>query len=578
MASGSTTMSRARLYLTDPGGPKGSDVEDPMEEESPCQLSIERLFENLPNPTSNDRYGDQEQDRQYKRALRLFLEEETGPAEHDNECKQLKSVASKVLKSKNVHGVRVAFIDGIAPMIIDLSKYDAESAKSRYLAHCKWILQGRKDHDAYDGNLSDPDPDEDSDVEYSQLPKQLTTQTKCAYCHREGRQFCCIDCVVITSSRETIGTGYCRRRCEVLDKDDHRLICFWRQRFARSVRLMQTILLTMEYHQTTLSLEGSYERDGMIFLKEKSRHFRAMSGETVTCEFNDQFVEERHQKAALQDQYLPDLPFMMLSSTQEWLWKGLIENIEQYTILVKNAHRPIVRHTIHNTIESSMLRPHTVFCVTLRSGEKFAVDYAGARFGWVETLSHWEHFAAHRLKRVIRRSFPGAWERDPATMIPAYLPEKKKAYLHTIFLRMALSETHRFLQLEYPDISFDTALSVLITDSVWKGVASNLVENTLTIFDEGNMRELIVQCDIKARTYLNDNFEEWVESHDKDRERLQNVWFNENQLTWIKTHIPDNMEALKKVWNDWISSRGVHFKDTVPSPMEIENGATVFEG
>ncbi|KAI1650800.1 uncharacterized protein F4817DRAFT_312665 [Daldinia loculata] len=576
MASGSTTMSRARLYLTDPGGPEGSDVETSVE--APCQLSIERLFENLPNPTSNDRYGDREQDRQYKRALRLFLEEETGPAEHDNECQQLKSVASKVLRSQNPHGVRVAFIDGIAPMIIDMSKYDAESAKSRYLAHCKWILQGRKDHDAYDGDLSDPDPDEDSDVEYSQLPKKLTTQTRCAYCNSEGRQFCCRDCVVITGSRETIGTGYCRRRCEVLDKDDHKPVCFWRQRFARSARLMQTILMIMEDRQTTLSLEGSYERDGMIFLKEKSRHFMAMLGDKFLGRFNDEVVEEKHKKAALQDQYLPDLPFMMLSSTQEWLWKGLFENIEQYTILVKNAHRPVVRHTIHNTIESSMLRPHTVFCVTLRTGEKFAVDYAGARFGWAETITHWEHFAAHRLKRVIRRSFPGAWERDPATMVPAYLPEKKKAYLHTIFLRMVQSEVSQSLQLGYPDVSFDTALSASITDSVWKVIVVSFVEITGCFFEEGNTTRFISELGIKARMYLNDNFEVWVEQHDRDHERLENVWFNENQLVWIKTHVPDDMEVLKKIWNDWISSRGIRFKDPLPSPIEIENGATVFEG
>ncbi|KAF3061469.1 hypothetical protein GL218_04067 [Daldinia childiae] len=575
MASGSTTMSRARLYLTDPGEPEGSDMEDAKE--APCQLSIERLFENLPNPTSNDRYADQEQDHEYKKSLRLFLEEETGPAEHDNECQKLKSVASNVLKGKNPHGVRVAFIDGIAPMIIDMSKYDPESAKSRYLAHCKWILQGRKDHDAYDGDLSDPDPDEDSDVEYNQIPKKLTAQTKCAYCNSEGHQFCCITCMVITGSRETIGTGYCRRRCEVLDQDDHMLVCLWRKRFARSVRLMQIILLTMEKEQTTLYLEGSYERDGMIFLKEKSCHFKAMLGDKIMWGFNSEVVEENHQKAALQDQYHPDLPFMMLSSTQEWLWNGLVESVEQYTILVKNAHRPIVRHTIHNTIESSMLRPHTVFCVTLRTGEKFAVDYAAARFGWAETLSHWDHFAAHRLKRVIRRSFPGAWERDPATMIPAYLPEKKKAYLHTIFLRIVCSEVRQSLQLAYPDASFDTAISGSITDPIWKAIAENFTDTTQIVFDEENVVRFISELKIKARLYLNDNLEVWVENHDKDHERLENVWFSENQLEWIKTYIPDNMEVLKKIWNDWLSHRGIHFKDPVPSPIEIENGASVFE-
>ncbi|KAI0111878.1 hypothetical protein F4814DRAFT_460920 [Daldinia grandis] len=567
-------MSRARLYLTDPGGPEGSDVE--ASTESPCQLSIERLFENLPNPTSNDRYGDQVQDRQYKNALRLFLEE-TGPAEHDNECRRLKAVASNVLRTENPHGARVAFIDGIAPMAIDMSKYDPESAKSRYFAGCKWILQGRKDNDAYDGELSDPDPDEDSDVEYSHLPKRLTTPTHCAYCHHEGTQFSCIDCEVGTSSRVTVGTGYCRRRCEMLDKEDHKIICFWRQRFVRNTCIMRTLLMVMENLQTTISLEGSYERDGMVFLKEKSRHFDAMLGSKVVRRF-DGAAEDKHHKAALQDQYLPDLPFMMLSSTQQWFWSGLIENIEQFTILVKNAHRPIVRHTIHNTIESSMLRPHTVFRVTLRTGEKFAVDYAGARFGWVETLMHWEHFAAHRVKRVIRVSFPGAWERDPATMVPAYLPEKKKAHLHTLFLRMVLFDVHLSLHLGHPEVSFDSALSESITEEVWRAIIVGFIEATGRIFGEANTAKLISDMGIKARMYLNSNFEEWVEHHDGDCARLENVWFNESHLTWLKAHVVDDMGVLKRVWNDWLSRRGVRFKDPVPSPAEIENGATVFEG
>ncbi|KAI0848272.1 hypothetical protein F5Y00DRAFT_270247 [Daldinia vernicosa] len=575
MAPGSTTMSRARLYLTVPCDSEGSDAEAPTE--APCQLSIERLFESLPNPATNDRYPDQEQDRQYNRALWLFLEEEKGPAEHDNECQRLKAVANNVLRSKNPHGVRVAFIDGIAPMAIDMSKYDAESAKSRYLAQCKWILQGRKDHDAYDENLSDPDPDEDSDVEYSQLPKKLTTQKTCAYCNREGRQFCCKDCVEADGSHVIFGTGYCRRRCEVLDKEDHKPICSMRQRFVRSVRLMRLILLIIENRQTNLSLEASYERDGMIFLKEKPRHFAAMRGDNLLGEFDEDSVQEKHIKAALQDQYLPDLPFMMLSSTQRWLWKGLVENIEQYTILVKNAHRPIVRHTIHDTLESSMLRPHTVFRVTLRTGEQFAVDYAADRFGWSGPITLWDHFAVHRVKRVIRITFPGAYERDPATMVPAYLPSKKKAYLHTMFLRLVQTEVSQLLRGAHPDVSFDNALSPSITDPVWEDIKENFIEYTRLLCDSGFTKRLITALRIKCRTYLNANFEECVEHHDKDSERLANVWFDEDRVAWVKTNIPDDIGVLKNVWNDWLSHHGVRFKNPVPSPIEIEDGASVFE-
>ncbi|KAI1806123.1 hypothetical protein F4811DRAFT_569316 [Daldinia bambusicola] len=568
MASESAPISRARLYLMGSGEFGDSDEEEPVL--GSCQVSIERLFKNLPTPTSDDRYHDPQQDRQYKTALRIFLEEETGPAEHDYECRKLKSIATNVLKSKNPHGLRVAFIEGLIPILMDMSKYDKTSAKSRYFAHSKWVLQGRKDEDAYDGqDISSTDTDEDSDVEYRHLPESLTTETSCRYCQRKGSLFFCDDCIQGIGTHKTVWTGYCSKVCETLDKEDHKPECLARQRFGRGARLMKSLLMVMEIRQTTLSLESTYEEDDIIFLEEKPRYYEAMQGDPVVRQFyKEDEIEEEHARAALQDQYLPDLPFLVLS---------LLSNIEQYTVLAKNAHRPIIRVNLDDEFESSMLRPHTVFCVTLHTGEKYAVDYAGGRFGWAECVTSWEQFTKHRLHRVIRISFPAAWERNPATMAPAYLPEKKKAYIHIVCLRMTLSEVQKQLRRIYPQIPFDNACHDSIDRGVWEAIKLQFQELAPEMFDDKFLAGYQAELGFKSRMYLNADLDVWVEHHDSDGNHLRDVWFTKNQVKWIEDNVVEDADTLHEIWSIWLRHRGVRFKDPVPSAIEIQRGASVFE-
>ncbi|OTB19894.1 hypothetical protein K445DRAFT_7912 [Daldinia sp. EC12] len=553
MASGSESIGRGRFYLADPDESGDSDHEAPVL--AACQLSIEHLFNSLPLPTTNDTYQNLEQDSKYKKALEVFLEEETGPADHDDECRQLKSIATKVLNSNNPHGIRVAFIEGLVPIIIEMSKYDAKSAKLRYFAHAKWILQGRKNEDAYeDGDVSSADSDEDRDVEYSHLPKSITTQKNCAYCNRKGRQFSCIQCVQYTGERETTGTGYCRKLCEVLDREDHKAVCIARYRFWRGARFMKTILMVMENQQTTLSLESSYEQGGMIFLEEKPRYYEAMQGGRVVhrCTWGDE-VETEHVK------------------------EGLFENIEQYTILVKNAYRPIVRKTPNGDFESNMLRPHTVFCVTLVSGEKYAVDYAGGRYGWNECVMRWEHFAKHRLHRVIRTSFPGDRERDPATMVPDYLPEKKKVYIHMVCLRMAMSDLYTSLHNAYPDANFNNASNDSIDRRMWNIIKARFMELSPIMFNADFLAGFEQDMGFKSRMYLNPDFEVWVENHDNDGNVLKRVWFPEELVNWMRENVVEDAETLQEIWNYQLFRGRVRFKYWVPSAFEVRCGISVFQ-
>ncbi|KAI1470767.1 uncharacterized protein F4812DRAFT_469287 [Daldinia caldariorum] len=568
MASESAPISRARLYLIDPGALGDSDEEEPVL--ASCQISIERLFKNLPTPTSNDRYHDPEQDRQYNRALGIFLEEETGPSEHYYECRKLKSIATKVLKGKNPHGLRAAFIEGLIPILLDMSTYDETSAKSRYFAHSKWVLQGRKDEDAYECGEGFSTDLDDGDDEYRYLPKSLTTETICRYCQREGRLFLCRDCIQAIDFHLTIRTGYCSEICETLDKEDHKPECLARRRFARGAHLMKSLLMVIETRQTILSLESTCEEDDMIFLEEKPRYYEAMRGDPVVRQFyKEDEIEEEHARAALQDQYLPDLPFLVLS---------LLTNIEQYTILVKNAYRPIVRVNLDGEFESSMLRPHTVFCVTLHTGEKYAVDYAGGRFGWVECVTRWEQFTKHRVHRVIRTGFPAAWERNPATMVPAYLPEKKKAYIHIVCLRMTMFEVRNQLRRIFPQIPFDNGCNDSIDNEVWEEIVSQFKQITPEMFDDKFLVSYQAQLGFKSRMYLNANFDVWVEHHDNDVNHLKDVWFTKDQVRWVEANVVEDADTLHEIWSIWLRHRGVRFKDPVPSAIQIQRGgASVFE-
>ncbi|KAI8961642.1 hypothetical protein F5Y11DRAFT_366587 [Daldinia sp. FL1419] len=545
-----------------------------------CQLSTKRFFESLPDPTTNERHDDAEQDRQYIGAIRIFLKKEAGSSAHDDECTQLKSIISKALENQVPHGIRVAFIEASGFLVMGIVKYDAQSAKTRYLSECKWVFQGRKNkyicgHSSSPSLAASPDSNGDSDDECESLPLTSTTPLSCAFCGSQGTLSFCEACSNGSGPQMAIGVCYCGESCRLIHEPLHKSICQLRRRFIQATLLVKSLLGIMEEFQTLPCLEGSYERNGIIFLKEKPRYIEAMLGKPVVGKFRSGSVAKDHVYIAMQDQYLLDLGFIASSTTQTWLWQGLVEEVEQFAVLVKNAHRTIIRHTARNTLECSMLRPHTVLCVTLSNGDKFAVDYACGRFGWAETVTHWEHFVKYRVQQVIWKGPPGAWELDPVNTIPAYLPERKKAEIHAAFMEDTLRELHGHLRCDFPRVNIKGNYHRSFNDKEWGVIETEFLAVARRNFEESHKKGFGANRDIKYRMYLDADFEVRVEHDDDDREYLEKIWLNERQIENFK-HL--SIEDMKRQWKTWLFHVGAQFKHPEPSASQIEEGATVFKG
>lgn len=74
---------------------------------------------------------------------------------------------------------------------------------------------------------------------------------------------------------------------------------------------------------------------------------------------------------------------------------AICKKINEMVVIARNAHKPTVMID-KSFAEGIMLSTHCLLQVELRSGEKIAIDLAGAKFGWQEPVSHWKSWESQR--------------------------------------------------------------------------------------------------------------------------------------------------------------------------------------
>ena len=85
----------------------------------------------------------------------------------------------------------------------------------------------------------------------------------------------------------------------------------------------------------------------------------------------------------------------------EWLIiLGIYNCIEEVSVRTKTPPRTVSLH-LDPEDETKPLLDHWVLCIHLKGGKKYAVDIAGAQFGYHNSVLLWEQFVKERVDGMI---------------------------------------------------------------------------------------------------------------------------------------------------------------------------------
>ncbi|KAI0387655.1 hypothetical protein F5Y04DRAFT_286745 [Hypomontagnella monticulosa] len=557
-----------------------------------CREAVTMFYESLPTPAVDIENNSERQHRQWGKAFaRLVRREFLRKGKHLDECKQLLETITLI---NGLHQpafsptFRVDFIQRRTQSFLFVPIINDGSAKSKHLRYYKWIYQGMKEADRLDalaladdggdgrGDGSNDSRDDTSAArDLSHLPKSLTSRSYCAHCYWEGPlSLYCKGCAIKTGSHLTITTRYCSASCRELDRQRHQQRCELRRRFARATHMMKSLHILLEQTNTTLSIHNTFETGGMLFLTEKYQHVEALQGRCAVHPLAASgFETAEHVMAALQDEYSSTLSVTLLSRGQAlWLWigAGLVKDIFEYIVQVKNAHRPIVRLTEHFGTPSNMLRPHIVYRVVLKTGEHIAVDFSGGRYGWAETMMHWDHFEQHRLARCISKG-----RLRVHSLKPPYLLMAAKSQIH--FDLMDLIYEHVGGMLKSAMKSDTDFLKVADTQEYARLEAAIMGEarKVCQLKIPGAAKKIGLSC---YRMYLAP-FEERVTCRPIDHRRFFALWMTRRQ---IERELAENemdedyRQDYCVLWEMALDDAGIRVPIKAPFSEEVRSGGNVF--
>ncbi|KAI2624277.1 hypothetical protein GGR54DRAFT_655065 [Hypoxylon sp. NC1633] len=456
---------------------------------------------------------------------------------------------------------RVEFIQALAPTLIHMTSFQMArfnilsdqsrflSAEARFFRYCKWILQGRRDHDHWNRPIeelyyhtSHRSPD------LSLLPFDLTAPTTCAYCGDEEVNLVCIHCAQINCGRLTIATPYCSEDCQRVDWKNHEEVCITRRGFSRSVQFMKSIFMTLEDTISVIRLSGSHQQENVIVLHETSRHLDAMRGVPVFQEFpQEDFATEEHAYAAIHDSFASEIPHLMQGPLAKWLWTDLCVNVELVMVRVKNAHVSVIRTHEDRYGASTIIGDHWVVRVTLKSGELFAVDFAGGRFGWTETLMHWSHFEQHRVSAILattHRNYGSA---------QLHIPLFAKTHLHCLIQILITDFLEEVMDFPLPT-PFDQRLLGGVSKELYARLERKLLRKARHI-----CKFMFRYCiDGYYRLYPNIALTDEVAWTQEATDYLQGVWMTEDQVNQLQNWSKDDLRGL---WMDHTDALGFDYDE-----------------
>ncbi|KAI1654828.1 hypothetical protein F4813DRAFT_392340 [Daldinia decipiens] len=559
--------------------------------------SIEELFRNLGDPLDNDKncYSSiDELDTKYRRVLQDFLKKAASSPPNHPYISTFITVAHQVLACN--HGIHVAFVERLAHMVVHTGTYYPGPYEQDFFSACKWIYQGRKiqdlaalnmeadhsgdkngrgDNDGTDNSSiadgrsdfrrvanrssnyneiaegkrdnggdttsivsnsrSDNFPDDngsdgndrgDNDrssndrldiYEASLVPNSYNSYNshnshnspasptrQCARCGISNLFLTCGNCLLKRGAQITMSTVYCSQRCQELDWPVHKLSC-WEER-------------------------------GMTMLKEHKPYILAMLGCYMTRPFPfGGFSTEQHARMVQSDQYVREMMYL-IGPLKAFFLDDLCQDFKIVTILAKNADRPLCRKSENNIEKSSMMDPHSVLRLTLPSGEKFAVDLAAGRFGWVEKMMHWNRFEEERIWKIIEITCTIPLDfRDP------YIPAAQSILIHKEILADLMG--HINFRIHFGTDRWSTTLDILtrVDTEEFSDWQSDLLERAIDLCEETFTIRL---SNHRGYMYLTPEFDLCVTAEGADYDAIQSAWMTEEEVIRLEG---EREELLKGV-------------------------------
>ncbi|KAI1141842.1 hypothetical protein F5Y05DRAFT_274973 [Hypoxylon sp. FL0543] len=534
----------------------------------------EQLFESLHSPFI-DETTDTEVliDIIYRLALEHFLVRIRYSGVTHGDIPLLRDVVTRVLALER--GLRVPFIEGLADLSLHVAGNKWGREQQRFLAGIRWIVQGRKDR-RLPGVLVDGGYRPPVRKDFDQLPRALTMALKCSNCGKKDGTIICAGCQVYTiydgQKYFSVSEPYCSRKCQGEHWAEHSGICKSRTRLRRSVAVMRAFFTAAEFQASNLIPTMCSVRNHVTIVKEESKLLVAMQGDYFVRTFDaDKFPTKRAEMMAISNEFARDI-FSQIHPLKVWLWStDWCKRVEELTILVKNVDCPIMRMTPDGTTESTMLRPHPVFRVTLDTGERFAVDIAGGRFGWKEGVVRWDHYEKRRVLHVL-----SSVESNYADADYSNLPQVNT-------LPVAVSRFHGMLieglleKMKEPgaeSVSPDAIKDALSTrdHKSWDELMGRILDFVKTTCREVDLYHFMSSPG-RGWMYVNAKGELRVTLHPAERAKLDDVWLTSEEAKILDAA---DTEGLKLLWTERLKRHGIEFRDPEPTTAEMLQGITVF--
>ncbi|KAH8157110.1 hypothetical protein CIB48_g11141 [Xylaria polymorpha] len=248
------------------------------------------------------------------------------------------------------------------------------------LKYHAWISHGRKDeeHPFKNTECSEGQPVDLPKDGHAFLPAKLTDPKICANCAKPDTDAACSGCLVNMDSHVVMKTTCCNKACQTQHWKEHKSQCLGRRKVCRAVSLLYDLFAMFQKKAwIDEQVVGITEKQGITKIIHHQLDEWALQGKPFVCCFPSGIApSEEHALAVLFD--------------------TLCRTLQEVQLMPRNAHRPTcdMRYgRAHNT----MYNQHAVLCATLKSGEKMAVDIAGAQFGWRETVAQWGVWTSHRV-------------------------------------------------------------------------------------------------------------------------------------------------------------------------------------
>ena len=185
---------------------------------------------------------------------------------------------------------------------------------------------------------------------------------------------------------------------------------------------------------------------------------------------------------------------------------------------------------------------HVVLRVTTSSGEIFAVDLAGAQYGWQERFYSWDTYVKHRVESLGDIDPLGTMrtmENALLSMIGADGPARASSAIRKAIVGGVAAHINSFLASQHMSVKEFTSLP----KAEFSAAREQLVTRA-NIFLHTKLQEFMRQG--FGRVYFDSSFKTCIASTTATVAKYQKVWLSREEFKAAG----GNLDKLRRIWED----------------------------